>query len=172
MALFSSFRFNSFNVLKASLKSWTGGMKHVGFRYFPREGEKDPPFEPTKLLMVQRIKPFKGNPMYLKRILFHLKLDGKAGEIVILKNIPEINSLLYKIKHLIKITPIRTPNGIPDKDELDSGYLKENGEFVVTQRLKPNPERLKLTEQFQTDPARLDADTLIKQSRDKWLNPW
>lgn len=96
----------------------------------------------------------------------------QTGEIVILKNIPEINAMLYKIKHLIKITPIRTPDGLPPEGDLYSGYLKDNGEFVVSQKLKPNLGKLELTQEFQTEPGRLDAETLIKQSRYKWLNPW
>jgi large subunit ribosomal protein L30 len=41
--------------------------------------EKDPPYEPTKLLMVQRVKPVKGNPYWDKKMLRHLGLDGKVS---------------------------------------------------------------------------------------------
>ncbi|XP_073977931.1 mitochondrial ribosomal protein L30 isoform X2 [Rhodnius prolixus] len=155
-----------------NLKSWTGGIRYPGFNYFPRrpEQQKDPPLEPTKLLMVQRVKPFKGNAYWLKRILCEFKLDEKGGGLAIVKNIPEVNSRLYKIKHLIKITPIRTPDGVPDDPSM--GYLRDDGVFVVSKKLKPDSLRLKLTEDFQTDPVRLDPDTIKKQARDKWLNPW
>lgn len=175
-----NFRINSFlhnhylpcMVIVNNLKRWTGGIKYPGFKYFPRELNihKDPPIQPTKLLMVQRVKPFKGNAYWLKKILCDFKLDEKGEGLAIVKNIPEINARLYKIKHLVKITPIRTPDGIPDDPSM--GYLHEDGVFVVSKKLEPNSLRLKLTEDFQTDPARLDAETLKKQSRDKWLNPW
>ncbi|KAL1138818.1 hypothetical protein AAG570_008880 [Ranatra chinensis] len=160
-------------VFKHGLKSWTGGIKYDGFKYFPRfPEEKDPEYEPSKLLMIQRVKPFKGNEYWLKKILVDLRLDGKTGEIAIVKNIPEMIAKLYKIKHLIQITPIRTPNGLPDGNDLRAGYLKENGEFIVTKRVQPDEVRLRATHEFQTDPARLDSETLIKQSREKWNNPW
>ncbi|CAH1400901.1 unnamed protein product [Nezara viridula] len=165
--------FKPFHLANAGLKSWTGAVKYETYTYYPRPGEeKDPPYEPTKLLMVQRIRPFRGNPKNHKKILYRIGLDGKCGEIAIVKNIPEICSMLYKIKHIIKVTPIRTPNGLPESDDLGAGYLKPNGEFIVSKRLNPDPERLRLTEEFQTDPARLDADTLIKDTRMKWINPW
>ncbi|XP_014251457.1 39S ribosomal protein L30, mitochondrial [Cimex lectularius] len=155
------------------LKSWTGGIEYDGFKYFPRfPDQKDEPYEPTKLLMVQRIKPFRGIPYYHKKILVELKLNGKVSDIAIVKNIPEVAETLYKIKHLIKIQPIRTPNGLPDEENLSAGYLKENGEFLVSKTLRADSERLQLTLDFQTDPARLDAETLVKDSRNKWLNPW
>lgn len=99
-----------------------------------------------------------------------LKYLFQGGGLAIVKNIPEVNSRLYKIKHLIKITPIRTPDGVPDDPSM--GYLRDDGVFVVSKKLKPDSLRLKLTEDFQTDPVRLDPDTIKKQARDKWLNPW
>jgi hypothetical protein len=88
------------------------------------------------------------------------------------KNIPENCVRLHKIKHLIKITPIRTPWGLPEEGDLDSGYLKEDGEFVVSPRVRPDSKRVELTHEFQTEPARLDSATIIKQCREKWNNPW
>ncbi|KAK9502442.1 hypothetical protein O3M35_011221 [Rhynocoris fuscipes] len=158
--------------IRNGLKCWTGGIQYPGFVYYPRHPDKheDPPYEPTKLLMIQRVKPFKGNAYWLKRILKELKLDGKRSDIAIVKNIPENNARLYKIKHLIKITPIKTPKGI--SDDCTMGYLREDGVYLSGKTLAANDDRLRITEDFQTDPARLDADTLIKQSRDKWNNPW
>lgn len=99
------------------------------------------------------------------------KLDGeRMSDIVILKNTPEINSKLWKVKHLIKITPITFPNGFPD--DINGTFLKENGEFLVTKRLVPNAERLEKTEAFRKDPKRIDGDTLRRDSRKKWLLGW
>lgn len=37
---------------------------------------KDPPYEPTKLFRVERIKPMKGLPYWEKKILEEFKLGG------------------------------------------------------------------------------------------------
>ncbi|GLV43748.1 uncharacterized protein CBL_06928 [Carabus blaptoides fortunei] len=111
------------------------GIQYPGFTYYPRFPEfKDPEYEPSKLFRVQRIKPVKGNPHWEKRILQVLKLDGKQGDVAIVKNIPENNAMLWKIKHLIKIAPITFPNGVPTEDDLDCTHLRENGELVVNKR--------------------------------------
>jgi hypothetical protein len=49
------------------------------FRIHRFPGQKDPPYEPTKLLMVQRVKPVKGNPYWDKKLLRHFRLDGKVS---------------------------------------------------------------------------------------------
>lgn len=45
---------------------------------FRNPDHKDPPYTPTKLFKVQRIKPIKGNPYWEKEILKSLRLDGKV----------------------------------------------------------------------------------------------
>lgn len=42
-------------------------------------GQKDPPYQPTKLLMVKRVKPVKGNPYWDKKLLRHFRLDDKVS---------------------------------------------------------------------------------------------
>lgn len=96
----------------------------------------------------------------------------QQGDVAIVKNIPEINSQLWKIKHLIKITPITFPNGMPTENDIDCTYLKENGELMVIKELKPTSEVLKATENFENDPKKLDTVTLRINSRKKWLNGW
>jgi hypothetical protein len=53
-------------------------LQPVGFRY---PDFKDPPYEPSKLFRVQRIKPLKGVPYYEKKILSDFKLIGKVSAI-------------------------------------------------------------------------------------------
>lgn len=98
--------------------------------------------------------------------------DFQPGEVAIVRNTTKTNEDLYKIKHLIKVTPIRTPNGVPDEGDLGAGYLREDGTFIYSKKLIPDPQRLRLAEDFKTEPSRLDSPTLIKESRDRWLNPW
>ena len=45
------------------------------------------------------------------------------NKIVFLPNIPSVTSMLFKIKHLVKITPVTFPHGIPEDFHPDShGY--------------------------------------------------
>ncbi|XP_054728301.1 39S ribosomal protein L30, mitochondrial-like [Anastrepha obliqua] len=133
---------------------------------------EDPPVEPAKLFRVQRIKPVKGNPFWEKRILKDLGLDGKQSDFTVVKNIPDVNAMLWKIKHLIKVTPVTFPYGEPTANDLKHTILKENGECIVTKEIGPVVQRLEAAEAFETDPNRLDTDLLKRDARMKWLNPW
>ncbi|RZF40106.1 hypothetical protein LSTR_LSTR002509 [Laodelphax striatellus] len=167
------FRIFSRGVKIRALKSWEGGIKHHGFTYYPRyPDEVDKKIDPPKLWMVQRIKPFSGNHWKLKDMLRAIGLgdDDKSSKVVAVKNIPEMNSKLYKIKHLIKITPIKFMNGEPTAEDINYCHLNEWGEFTITKKI--DPKRLEQTEKFINDPKHLDAATKRKQSRLKWENPW
>ncbi|CAL8148081.1 unnamed protein product [Orchesella dallaii] len=102
-------------------------VKYPGFVYFPRPGEKDPPIVPAKLFMVRRIRSLYGCPWWEKQFIHDLSLERRKS-IAIIKNTPSNNVLLYKLKHLIEITPITTPQGMPD--DVENAFLKQNGEFV------------------------------------------
>ena len=145
---------------------------HVVFARFFRHPEefKDPPYTPSKLFRVQRIKELKGVPFYEKRLLADFKLDGKLNDVAIIKNIPENNHKLWKIKHLVKIDPITFPDGFPA--DTKGTHLRENGELRVTKVLEPYEEKLRLTEEFIKKPEKLDGDTLRRNSRLKWLSGW
>lgn len=86
----------------------------------------DPPIQPSKVFAVKRIRSLYGCPHWEKKMMRELGLLN-AG-FVIVKNTPTVNSKLYKVKHLVEITPVTTPYGMPDKPE--NGFLKENGEFI------------------------------------------
>ncbi|KAJ1530376.1 hypothetical protein ONE63_005285 [Megalurothrips usitatus] len=46
-------------------------------KYYPRDPDyQDPPYEPTKLLMVERVKPMKGQPHWDRKVLTRLGLDS------------------------------------------------------------------------------------------------
>lgn len=99
-----------------------------------------------------------------------LKLDGKLNEMVIIKNIPELNWRLWRVKHLIKITPITFPDGFPKDNQ--GTYLKENGELEVKKRLIASDLALKKSEEFREDPRRMDGKTKAEFLRRKWLAEW
>lgn len=159
------------NLNKRHFKWYGEGIKYPGFTYYPRyENFQDPPCTPTKLFKVNRIKPLKGVPYYEKNILKEFKLDGKTSEYAIIKNIPENNQRLWKIKHLIEIVPITYPDGEPQPG--DRTYLKENGELKIVRKLNvPVEKRLELTEDFQKNVKKMDGDTLRRQPRSVFAVP-
>lgn len=48
------------------------------FEFYFRKGEVDPPYTPTKLFMVQRVKKYLSNPYWQKKILTDMGLDHKV----------------------------------------------------------------------------------------------
>lgn len=107
--------------------------------------------------------------LYLYILLFNL---FQKRDIAIVKNIPEVNAVLWKIKHLVKITPIQCPNGMPEEGDYDGTYLTEYGEFKVSPRLKIDPKQIEATETFVKDKRKFDGETLRKLLRLKWLYGW
>lgn len=96
----------------------------------------------------------------------------QGPRISIVKNIPEINAMLWKVKHLVNIVPIRFPFGEPSANDIAHTHLKECGECVVTKEIGIDERRLLAAEDFSRRPERLDGETLRKDSRLKWLNHW
>ncbi|XP_046403608.1 39S ribosomal protein L30, mitochondrial [Ischnura elegans] len=142
-----------------------------GFIYYPRfPNQEDPPIQPSKVFMVQRIKPLKGRPYWEKEIMKQYKMDGKRQDVVIIKNIPENNQRLWKVKHLIRITPVVFPNGPPSREDIGGTFLKENGELVVSKRLKIPQECLE--SKAEKEKLKMDKETIKKQCRLRWLNAW
>ena len=48
-----------------------------------------------------------------------------TGAVSVVKNIPEVNAMLWRVKHVIRIDPITFPDGQPTKDDLDGWQLLE-----------------------------------------------
>lgn len=149
------------------------GVNVNNITFYPRNPDDPIPKidNPAKLFRVERIKPVKGNPYWEKRILKDLKLL-EPGRIAVVKNIPENNARLWKIKHLIHITPITFPFGEPKAEDINYMFLKENGECIVTKKIEVPVERIQACETFEKDPKRLDKDTLKKHLRQRWLDGW
>jgi len=162
----------STTMIVRGLKSWTGGEKYFGFTYYPREGEVDPPYTPTKLFMVQRVKRYTHNPYWQKKILTDMGLDHKGSDIGIVKNTPEMNARLWKVKHLVKITPIQTPDGLPENGDYWGTHLDTEGVLRISKRLLPDVKRLEATQDFEKLEKRVDRRTADSYCRNKWLNPW
>uniref|UniRef100_A0A1E1WH02 Large ribosomal subunit protein uL30m n=1 Tax=Pectinophora gossypiella TaxID=13191 RepID=A0A1E1WH02_PECGO len=150
-----------------------GGIRYPGgITYYPRDPttHKDPEdYTPPKLFRVERIKPVKNNAWWLKDILAEFRIHEEE-RVTVVKNIPELNSKLWKIKHLVKITPITFPYGEPSEQDIKYTVLKENGQCVVTKTLEPAPQQIEALEKFDNDVKKMDSTTIKRDSRHKWNN--
>ncbi|XP_037049955.1 39S ribosomal protein L30, mitochondrial [Bradysia coprophila] len=148
------------------------GKKYEKLRYYPRDPNyvEKPIENPVKLFKVQRIKPMKGNPYWEKEILVNLGVSEKMSDVAVVKNIPEVNAMLWKVKHLVDIKPIVFPYGEPTVDDVNHTFLKESGECIVTKEIKFDESRLLARNEFDEKAERLDGPTLKNNSRLKWLS--
>lgn len=92
------------------------------------------------------------------------------SDVAVVKNTPEINAMLWKVKHLIDVKPIVFPYGAPTVDDINHTFLKESGECVVTKEIKFDESRMVARDEFDGKAERLDGATLANNSRLKWLN--
>ncbi|XP_014603376.1 PREDICTED: 39S ribosomal protein L30, mitochondrial [Polistes canadensis] len=151
-------------------KQWeVDAVKYGKIKYYPRSpNHEDPPIIPSKLLMITLVKPFAGNPYWEKNTLKQLGIQERGRDPVIVKNIPEICSMLWRVKHLVKITPIKLPDQLPDSDDFGGSYLHENGTFYVIPKI--DPLRIESTDKFINNPKKLENIRLKEQLRLQWLN--
>ncbi|KAL0279653.1 UNVERIFIED_CONTAM: hypothetical protein PYX00_001159 [Menopon gallinae] len=153
-----------------------GGIKYFGFTYYPRSPDfKDPPYDPTKLFLVRRIKRMKGLNPIERSIMEKLNIDGKPHKfqnIAVVKNIPEVNASLWKVKHLVKITPIRIVNGLPKDGDFKGTYLRDNGEFIVSRKVQVDPKVVEAHEKFHNDKNKFDGATMRKYLKQRWDCPY
>lgn len=139
--------------------------------YWPHKGEEWPKdYQPSPVLMVQRVKSLKGLPYWHKWNCYLLGLGREMplSHKVILPNTPYFSKKLYDIKHLIKITPITFPNGIPDKADFRACQIKQNGEFVCHSKLEVEDNLLEDSK----DKMLVTKDHYQKEARKHWERPW
>ncbi|XP_043547614.1 39S ribosomal protein L30, mitochondrial [Chiloscyllium plagiosum] len=91
---------------------------------------------PHQLHIITRIKCTKRRPYWEKKIVHDLGLD-KSHQPRIHKNVPSINNKLKVIKHLIRVQPLKLPQGLPTEQELADSYLKSTGELIIRRHLQP-----------------------------------
>jgi len=77
------------------------------------------------------------------------------------------------VKHLIEITPITSPNGMPS--DPTNAFLKENGEFIAYDKLAPSG--AESLDQIQEDVEALrrrdlGGDMLKKRLSLQWYSRW
>ncbi|XP_052675964.1 39S ribosomal protein L30, mitochondrial-like [Crassostrea angulata] len=128
--------------------------------------------EPSPLHLVTKIKPMYGRPKSEKETLISLGFtkdsDHKGPKSVILKNTPCVNNQLMAVKHLLRITPITFPYGVPkSEEELEHSCLNDNGEFVIVKNVTPRNE-LEMLQVAPKTPTVWDMDSeTIKKHTDK-----
>lgn len=108
------------------------------FQASPEDHEKygGDPQNPHKLHIVTRIKSTRRRPYWEKDIIKMLGLE-KSHTPQVHKNIPSVNSKLKVVKHLIRIQPLKLPQGLPTEENMSNTCLKSTGELVVQWHLKP-----------------------------------
>jgi hypothetical protein len=100
--------------------------------------------------------------------------NQQPPNVAIVKNIPENNARLWKVKHLVKITPINFPHGEPSAQDLAHTVLKENGDCIVVKNIEAFKERVVAAEDYDKliGTKILDSNTLKRDSRMKWVQAW
>lgn len=141
-------------------------------KYYPHKDEEVPTEAPSPVLMVRRTKSLYGEPWFNKNYCQQIGLGTKEKEskLVFLPNLPSVSLVLFKIKHLLEITPVTFPNGIPeDFDPETHGYkLKSNGEFIVHPSLKVDPEECVRN----ADWMKLDRKQIKAEAERHWKQPF
>ncbi|KAL3878329.1 hypothetical protein ACJMK2_030692 [Sinanodonta woodiana] len=159
----SAIRLNSNNVITKD--SWMKPLLEIQRK---KQLEGPPPErEPTKLLMVKRIKRLKGRPHWEKSIMKELCLDGPKYKPTIIKNTEVFCSKLRIVKHLVEIFPVTFPYGLPESEEdYQHCHIQDNGEFVVTKKIMP-----KIIENVTLDETStvwdIDRETIDKSLKKK-----
>lgn len=104
--------------------------------------------------------------MFDKFFIHLIVLQKHVNDPVIVKNTPEICAMLWKVKHLVKIVPLKLPDKLPTPDDLNGTYLHENGTFYVVPKV--DPAREEAVEKFVNDPKKLNRDIIQDKLRLKW----
>jgi len=143
-----------------------------GIKYWPHEGDNLDTEPPLPVLMVTRVKTLHGEPYWNKYYCRQIGIGirEELNQRVFLPNLPSVGLLLYRIKHLIKITPVTFPQGMPEDFSPDThGFkLTSRGEFIVTptkgeslESIAQRAEWMKIT----------NAD-VSREARKHWDNPY
>jgi len=116
---------------------------------------------------VIKVVDVKCKVMFGKFFICLIVLQKHVNDPMIVKNTPEICAMLWKVKHLVKIVPIKLPDKLPTADDLNGTYLHENGTFYVVPKV--DPVREEAMEKFVNDIKKLNRDIIQQKLRLKWL---
>lgn len=62
--------------------------------------------------------------------------------------------------------------GLPEDGDTTGARLEENGKLVFIPKLKSDAQQAAIQPNLKDKPERMDGDTLGKQLRLAWINPW
>lgn len=116
---------------------------------------------------VMKVVDLRHRIIFDKFFIYLIVLQKHVNDPVIVKNIPEICAMLWKVKHLVKIVPIKLPDKLPTMDDLNGTYLHENGTFYVVPKV--DSAREEAVEMFVNDPKKLNRNLIQDKLRLKWL---
>ena len=110
--------------------------------------------EPPELWLITQMQKLKFRPHWEKEIMKEMGLY-KIHDFSVQMNSNGVNEKLWQVKHLIKIQPIRFPQGYPTEEDIGGTHLKKNGEFIIFKKLENGSD--------------VDADSLTPQLNiSKW----
>ena len=131
-------------------------------------------YQAPTVLLVERIKPVFGQPWYHKEILERLGLGRFVfnGKRVAVPNMSFYTSKLYQVKHLIKITPVTFPHGLPPKDDFDPKMAKltADGKFLYHPKIKEH--NLKLESKNPSNRLKIKESTYKEDANMHWTSPY
>jgi len=143
-----------------------------GIKYWPHTGDNVDPEPASPVLMVTRIKRLFGEPYWNKNYCRQIGIgyNENINKRVFLPNLPSVGLLLYRIKHLIKITPITFPQGMPEDFSPDThGFkLTSQGEFIVTPTKDESVESIAQRAEW----MKITRDDVAKEGRRHWDAPF
>lgn len=157
--------------------------QHFDMKYFPHKDEENTGlwaerntegYTPPIVLLVERTKPIRGQPWYHKEILEKLGI-GKAsyhGKRVAIPNMSFYTSKLYQVKHMIKITPVTFPHGVPSQDEFDPkmAQMTVDGKFLYHPKIKE--QNIKLDSGCAPDRLKIKESTYKDDAHKHWNTPY
>jgi len=145
-------------------------------KYWTHKGEQIPDDPPSPVLMVQKLKLNRGQPYWIKDYMRQIGLNHSqsredvVGIKVFLPNTPSVCMILQRVKHMVKITPLTFPNGIPDDfDPATHGYkLSATGEFAITDRPLETTESIAARAHW----MKIDEEVIKRECQRQWRRPW
>lgn len=146
--------------------------------YFPHKGEVAWPddYQPSPVLLVKRVKELRGQPWWHKMDCERIGLGYRTNmhTVVALPNLSNYNALLYRIKHLVEITPVQFPDGLPTPEEFDVKKAKVTPDGKFTYHAKIEEESTILLDQgpLQAERMKMTRKTFRHEAKLSWSRPW
>lgn len=97
---------------------------------------------------------------------FHVTFFLQKKEPVFVKNTPEMCAILWKVKHLVKIVPVKVPDNLSEIKDTHEIFFHENGTCFVNGKV--DPFRKEATEAEKRSIKRMDSYTISEKLRLQW----